>query len=106
MRSAGVSSIVLDVNNDLARLGMPWPDGQRTWSSELDERKAKQYFADTEVAVFTPGRSSGRPLSFRPLPDFADVVGDPDEFEARSTAAGLIHVLVGGRRRHGDPKRS
>lgn len=96
----GVSSIVLDVNNDLARLGMPWPDGERTWSSELEEEKAKQYFADTEIAVFTPGRSSGRPLSFRPLPDLTDVVDDPDEFEAavEAAAAGLIpRALVGGR---------
>mgnify|MGYP000038177780 CR=1 FL=1 len=83
----GVSSIILDVNNDLARLGTPWPDADpRPWTSD-DRERAKRYLHDTEVAVFTPGRASGRPLSFQPLPDFSTVVGNPDEFRAAVDSA-------------------
>ena len=82
---AGVSSIVLDVNNDLARMGEPWPDGSRAWSPD-DAERARRYFAGTEVVVYTPGRASGRPLSFQPLPDFAGLT-DPDEFSAAVDSA-------------------
>ncbi|GAA1887248.1 helicase HerA domain-containing protein [Williamsia serinedens] len=82
---AGVSSIVLDVNNDLARMGEPWPEGSRDWTPE-DAEQARRYFAGTEVVVYTPGRATGRPLSFQPLPDFADLT-DPDEFSAAVDSA-------------------
>ncbi|SEN27518.1 hypothetical protein SAMN05660976_07180 [Nonomuraea pusilla] len=39
------------------------------------------------MAVWTPGRSGGRPLSFQPLPDFTAVAGDPDEFAEAVEAA-------------------
>ncbi|MEU0529905.1 ATP-binding protein [Amycolatopsis tolypomycina] len=77
----GVSAIVLDPNNDLARLGDPWPDPPDGWASG-DAALAKQYLADTDVVVWTPGRATGRPLAFRPLPDFAGVLDDTDEFTA------------------------
>ncbi|QII00572.1 DUF853 family protein [Rhodococcoides fascians A21d2] len=76
----GVSSIVLDINNDLARLGTPWPEDERTWPPG-DESKSAAYLQDTDVVVWTPRKSAGRPLSFQPLPDFASVMGDPDEFD-------------------------
>lgn len=82
----GVSSIVLDINNDLARLGTAWPEDDRTWPPG-DEAKAASYLEDTEVVVWTPRKSSGRPLSFQPLPDFASVVNDPDEFDASVESA-------------------
>lgn len=75
----GVSSIVLDPNNDLSRLGARWPDNPPGWNPADDER-ADAYFEDAEVVVWTPRRSTGRPLSFPPLPDFASVVDDDDEF--------------------------
>ncbi|QFY06015.1 DUF87 domain-containing protein [Nonomuraea phyllanthi] len=77
----GVSSIVLDSNNDLARLGDPWPAPPPGWSAD-DADKAARYFAGTEVVVWTPGRSRGRPLSFQPLPDFAAVLDDRDELDS------------------------
>lgn len=82
----GVSSIVLDVNNDLARLGTAWPEDDRTWPPG-DEAKATAYLRDTDVVVWTPRKSAGRPLSFQPLPDFASVVGDADEFESSIESA-------------------
>ena len=83
----GVSSIVLDINNDLARLGTPWPDGTRVWSSPDEKSAAAEYLRGTEVVVFTPGRNSGRPLGFRPLPDFTAINDDPDEFGAAVDSA-------------------
>ncbi|MGW6931353.1 ATP-binding protein [Lentzea sp. NPDC054927] len=82
----GVSAIVLDPNNDLARLGDAWPEVPGEWRPG-DEAKAAEYLAGTEVVVWTPGRAGGRPLSFHPLPDFAEVRGDEDEFAAAVEAA-------------------
>jgi hypothetical protein len=76
----GVSTIALDPNNDLARLGDPWPQPPDTWGIG-DADRAKQYFDGTDVVVWTPRRESGRPLSLQPLPDFSAVLDDPDEFE-------------------------
>jgi hypothetical protein len=94
----GVSAIVLDPNNDLARLGDAWPQPPDDWRPG-DARAAADYLANTEVVVWTPGRASGRPLSFHPLPDFAGVRDDPDEFAAavEAAVAGLVpHARVGG----------
>ncbi len=74
----GVSAIVLDPNNDLSRLGDAWPEPPANWF-EGDGAKATQYLRDTEVVVWTPGRSKGRPLTFQPLPDFAAVLDDAEE---------------------------
>ncbi|GAA3294983.1 ATP-binding protein [Dactylosporangium vinaceum] len=82
----GVSAIVLDPNNDLARLGDPWPEAPESWGSG-DRERAAEYLAETEVVVWTPRREAGRPLSFQPLPDFAAVRADPDEFAEAVEAA-------------------
>ncbi|QFZ16978.1 ATP-binding protein [Saccharothrix syringae] len=94
----GVSAIVLDPNNDLARLGDAWPRPPADWLPG-DEGHAAEYLANTEVVVWTPGRAGGRPLSFHPLPDFAEVLEDVDEFTAsvEAAVARLIpHARVGG----------
>jgi hypothetical protein len=77
----GVSAIVLDPNNDLARLGDAWPEPPGGWKNG-DAELAERSLAETDVAVWTPGRPTGRPLAFRPLPDFAGVLDDSDEFTA------------------------
>ncbi|EWM13512.1 ATP-binding protein [Kutzneria sp. 744] len=82
----GVSAIVLDPNNDLARMGDAWPERPVGWG-EGDGERAKEYLANTEVVVWTPGRAGGRPLSFQPLPDFDSVREDVDEFQAAVEAA-------------------
>jgi uncharacterized protein DUF87 len=82
----GVSAIVLDPNNDLARLGEPWPDPPERWGPR-DAAKAAEYMANTEVVIWTPRRDAGRPLSFQPLPDFQSVQDDPDELRAAIEAA-------------------
>jgi len=81
-----VSAIVLDPNNDLARLGDPWPEPPAGWGPG-DAERAARYLAETEVITWTPRRESGRPLSFQPLPDFRAVLDDPDEFSAAVESA-------------------
>ncbi|SDD51481.1 helicase HerA domain-containing protein [Actinokineospora iranica] len=86
----GVSAIVLDPNNDLARLGDAWPDPPSAWAA-CDADLARRYLDETDVVIWTPGWSAGRQLTLRPLPDFTEVLGDPDEFEvAVEMAAGTL----------------
>jgi len=94
----GVSAIVLDPNNDLARLGDGWPEPPAAWQAG-DEGTAREYLANTDVVVWTPGRAAGRPLSFHPLPDFAGVLDDQDEFGAAveaSVATLAPHAMIAG----------
>ncbi|TQM15870.1 ATP-binding protein [Pseudonocardia kunmingensis] len=74
----GVSAIVLDPNNDLARLGDAWPAPPEGWY-DGDAARAEAYLEETDVAIWTPGRTKGRPLAFQPLPDFGAVLDDEDE---------------------------
>ncbi len=76
---AGVSSIVLDPNNDLARLGTPWAKAPGGWLNG-DSERARRYLKNTEVVIWTPGRQTGRPLSFQPIGDLGSVIDDPDDF--------------------------
>ncbi|MBB2941897.1 hypothetical protein FB565_001601 [Actinoplanes lutulentus] len=95
----GVSAIVLDPNNDLARLGEGWPEAPSHWR-DGDAEKAAEYLAETDVVIWTPRRNSGRPLSFQPLPDFRSVLDDPDEFgEAVEAAVASLapRAMVTGR---------
>ena len=87
----GVSAIVLDPNNDLVRLGLPWPEPPAGWL-QGDAEKAATYLRDTEVVVWTPRLTMGRPLSFAPLAGLSDVADDPDEFEIAldSAVASLV----------------
>jgi hypothetical protein len=87
----GVSSIVLDPNNDLARLGDAWPVPPTGWGPG-DGEKAKDYLANTEVVVWTPRKERGRPLVLRPLPEFTDVLDDDEELELaiEAAVAGLL----------------
>ncbi|MCO1653974.1 ATP-binding protein [Pseudonocardia sp. S2-4] len=87
----GVSSIVLDPNNDLARLGDAWPQPPSGWGPG-DADRAKDYLAGTEVVVWTPRKERGRPLVLRPLPAFADVLDDDEELElaVEAAVAGLL----------------
>ncbi|WP_405433215.1 helicase HerA domain-containing protein [Micromonospora sp. NBC_00617] len=95
----GVSTIVLDPNNDLARLGDPWPEAPPSWQPG-DAERAAAYLHGTDVVVWTPRREAGRPLSLQPLPDFAAVLDEPDELAlALDTAvAGLApRARMGGK---------
>ncbi|MEV0336246.1 AAA family ATPase [Nocardia sp. NPDC050717] len=87
----GVSSILIDTNNDLARLGDAWPSPPGTWSAG-DHDRAQRYLNETDVVIWTPRREAGRPLALNPLPDFSVVRADPDEFRTSidASVAGLV----------------
>jgi hypothetical protein len=87
----GVSSIVLDPNNDLARLGDEWPASPVPWLTG-DAEQARDYLDNTDVVIWTPRREGGRPLTFQPLPDFGSVLDDVDERNAAVDAA--VEALV------------
>jgi hypothetical protein len=92
----GIPSIVLDPLNDLSRLDDAWPTPSKSWTEE-DAAKAQSYRACADVVIWTPGRSSGNPISLNLLPDFA-AIDDADEREqAISMAwATLVSFLPGG----------
>ncbi len=89
----GVSAIVLDPNNDLARLGDPWPEPPASWTDD-DAERARRYLAGTDVVVWTPRRQGGRPLAFRPLPAFADLLKDPDDLDDRDEFDAAVEAAV------------
>ncbi len=108
----GISAIVLDPNNDLARLGEAWPQPPAGWR-EGDTERARTYLADTDVVVWTPNRPSARPLVLQPIPDFAALRAgmDGEGLDAQEAREGFAmaveacasaleqHVGVGGMRR-------
>jgi hypothetical protein len=79
-KKQGVSSIVLDPNNDLSRLGTPWPSPPKGWGPG-DAAKAHEFHSLTDIVIWTPRLSAGRPLSFAPLGGLTSVSSAPDEFE-------------------------
>ena len=91
----GMPAIVLDTNNDLARLGDPWPQEPADWDAG-DRAKARAYHERADVVVWTPGISGGRPIVLAPLPDFAAVRSDPDELQqAIHMAYAALQPLIG-----------
>ncbi len=82
----GIPSLVLDGANDLSRLALPWPDRPESFL-DSDVEKSKDYFARTEVVIWTPGMSNGNPIRLEPLPDFTAHGATPDERAAQLDAA-------------------
>lgn len=86
----GIPSLVIDVANDLARLGERWPSPPEAFNDD-DRRAANAYFSGTETVVWTPGWGEGNPLSVDPLPDFGPLLSAPDELaEAQTMARELL----------------
>ena len=75
---AGLPAIVIDPNNDLSRLGDPWPERPKVFTPE-DDGKAERYRASVEVVVWTPGVHAGNPLFLSVLPNFSQLGEDRDE---------------------------
>jgi hypothetical protein len=86
----GVPSLALDVNNDLSRLGEPWPSRPPEFSDD-DARKAQCYFQRAETVIWTPGVTAGRSMSLPLLPDFAGLGagGDAESLDEREHAVEL-----------------
>jgi hypothetical protein len=68
----GIPAIVLDINNDLSRLGDRWPEKPGGMSAE-DSDRAETYHAYSDVVIWTPGANNGRPVSLPLLPNFSSI---------------------------------
>lgn len=86
----GIPAIVLDLNNDLSRLGDAWPTPPESWSEE-EKAKAAAYHARADVVIWTPGVISGNPVSLNLLPDFA-ALGDKNDLETKDERAQAIEM--------------
>ena len=94
---AGLPAIVIDPNNDLSRLGDPWPERPTVFTPD-DDGKAERYCASVEVLVWTPGVHAGNPLFLSVLPDFSQLGDDRDERQqAIEMAAETLGPLAGAR---------
>lgn len=91
----GIPSIVIDGANDLSRLGDRWPERPSSFTDE-DAAKADRYHTQTDVVVWTPGRTNGNPLRLGVLPDFAAVAHDEDDFtQAVALTASSLAAMAG-----------
>ncbi|MDP4025210.1 ATP-binding protein [Methylobacterium sp. NEAU 140] len=95
---AGIPAIVIDPNNDLSRLGAPWPERPAAFT-DADADKAARYAERVEVVVWTPGVYAGNPLFLSVLPDFSGLGDDRDErAQAVEMAAETLGPLAGARK--------
>jgi hypothetical protein len=90
----GIPAIVLDTNNDLARLGQPWPTRPGAFSDH-DAEKSARYHGGVEVVVWTPGLAGGRALTLAVLPDFSALADDAEREQAVDMAFATLAPLVG-----------
>jgi len=91
---SGIPSILIDAANDLAQIGDAWPADPEHWIPG-DAERARRYHRQTEIVIWTPGRSAGRPLQLAPLPDFAAAAEDEDQLNsAVDMALGTLEQYV------------
>lgn len=91
---SGIPSILIDVANDLAQIGDPWSTDPEYWIPG-DSERARRYHRETEVVIWTPGRTAGRPLQLETLPDFAAIAEDDDQLNsAVDMALGTLEQYV------------
>ncbi|MGX7704782.1 helicase HerA domain-containing protein [Methylobacterium sp. Gmos1] len=91
---AGIPAIVVDPNNDLSRLGDPWPERPDRFTPE-DDRKAGLYAERVEVVVWTPGVHAGNPLFLSVMPDLAASEDRDERGQAIEMAAETLGPLAG-----------
>jgi hypothetical protein len=89
----GIPAIVLDTNNDLARLGEAWP-ARPTAFSDDDAQRAQRYKQMVEVVVWTPGLAGGRALNLAVLPDFTAITDDEERDQAVDMAWATLVPLI------------
>ncbi|MDR1394911.1 MAG: ATP-binding protein [Deltaproteobacteria bacterium] len=90
----GVPSLVLDIGNDLVRLGQKWESPPLEWTASGRQR-ADEYFEKTAVRIFTPGSLTGRgrPVQLSLLPDFANLADEDIPAAAELAASSLAPIL-------------
>jgi hypothetical protein len=90
----GIPAVVLDSNNDLSTLGEEWPSSPSLWGPD-DAVIAEKYHSRSEVIIWTPGLSRGRPITLDVLPDFGALSAGTDEFnQAIDMALNTVSSVV------------
>jgi hypothetical protein len=89
----GIPAIVLDTNNDLARLGQLWPARPAAFDDD-DVQGAQRYKQTVEVVVWTPGLPGGRALNLAVLPDFSVVTDEEEREQAVDMAWATLVPLI------------
>lgn len=88
-----IPAIVLDINNDLSRLGESWPEIPDRMAEE-DTSRAESYHACSEVVIWTPGAASGRPISLPMLPDFSKIGAGLEAQDERNQAVEMALATI------------
>ncbi|MDR2436945.1 MAG: ATP-binding protein, partial [Endomicrobium sp.] len=77
-----VPCIIIDISGDLANLGQQWKKKPELWDA-ADEVKAKLYFDNAEVIIWTPDKDDANPFN---LPLFEEVSNlDQNDFDRAKT---------------------
>lgn len=84
---AGIPSIIIDCAQDMSTFDEARKSADPNWRPG-DAERAKRFAAATEFVVYTPGKSSGRPLTLEPIPDLTPLRDDVDELES---AVAMVH---------------
>lgn len=88
----GIPALVLDSNNDLSTLGDRWPSPPSQWGHG-DAEKAAAYHQKSEVVIWTPGLTRGRPIMLDVLPDFG-ALGAADADEQSQAIDMALHTIA------------
>jgi hypothetical protein len=85
-----IPSIVLDVNNDLSRLGDAWQERPKGFD-DADVTAAEAYHKQVDVVIWTPGVNSGNPIALNLLPDFS-AIGSRDTDQNQDETAQAVEM--------------
>lgn len=89
----GIPAVVLDINNDLSRLGDCWPEVPDKMHED-DISRARRYHGCSEVVIWTPGANSGRPISLPLLPDFSKIGQGIEAQDERNQAVEMALATI------------
>jgi hypothetical protein len=90
----GIPAILVDKKGDLANYVDAAAWERPLLAAGLDERR-RRLRAAIDVALFTPGRAEGRPLSLGLVPDGLDQLGEADRQETVERAASALAGMLG-----------
>lgn len=85
----GIPAVLIDRKGDFSAYADP-----STWSKALGEDGAKLQ-ERISVSLFTPGKSTGRPLALRLLPSDYSTLDEEDQGEASRSAAEALGQMLG-----------
>jgi hypothetical protein len=96
-----IPCVLTDTEGDLSNLRNQWPEKPDFWNEEYEE-KAKQYFDNTEIIIWTPEKSNGNPFRLPYFKDLSDCdPKDTEELQGAITAnTDSLQDLIGNKLKH------